>query len=225
MFDNVKASLLQVKIPKNPRHGRSFDEYGTAFFFESGFALTNEHVVKGEDFEGEISVMHGGNNYPATVFAVHPQADVAIIHVPSLSHVASLPLHYTFFPLQHGYAIGHQGTDEPHATSGVVGRPSGSSALVPFDGHTSPGFSGGPVVDEFGVFAIVQGGNLPSGGIGGTSVIPLGFLKLWIDAFHKHLATSSTAGLTAGSPPTNPVSATPPNNSKFNFKLPEFGVK
>jgi uncharacterized membrane protein required for colicin V production len=141
--------------------------------------VTNAHVIAGER---NTTVEVGGRPpvLPAQAIAFDPNADIAVLRVPGLGGVPSLPIvgepasgspgAILGYPENGPYDVqpGRIGRTQTVVTDNAYGQGPVSRLLTPLRGLVRPGNSGGPLVDANGnvlttVFAGTVGGNIPGG--------------------------------------------------------------
>lgn len=129
------------------------DGLGTAFYIGNDEWLTAAHVVRGQQ---SVTLRRGGVSLTASVLGSNLAADLALLSAPAggvralrfgkLSEIGpSHPVFSVGFPV---YVA-----SEPSVTSGVLSRIESDAALrtlVVTDAATSPGNSGGPLLNECG---------------------------------------------------------------------------
>lgn len=149
---------------------------GSGFFVSSNHAVTNAHVVAGSS---GTTVTVGGNLYEAVVVAYDTSADLALLHVPSVSAPAltlatGVPARGTT-----GVALGYPGggpltvtaaaVTAAHDISGpdIYGDGSHQRSVVELRAEIRRGNSGGPLVVEPGVVGgVIFGGSRLSAEVG-----------------------------------------------------------
>lgn len=149
---------------------------GSGFIFdESGYVLTNNHVVHGA--QSLIVTLYDGSNYRATIVGTDSELDLAVLKfdpqgrkLTTLSFADSGQLQIGQHVLALGNPFGLEGT----LTSGIVSglsRPMQTEAgfivrdLIQTDAAINPGNSGGPLMDSSGEVIGVDVSILsPSGG-------------------------------------------------------------
>jgi serine protease Do len=113
--------------------------------------LTAKHLVAREPLTVR---MHDGTNWPATIVASHPSADVAVLRVDTRAPLVALPVGDSR-RLQIGewvVALGNPfglGFTASAGIIGATGRSLGPSApdLIQTDAAINPGNSGGPLLN------------------------------------------------------------------------------
>ena len=147
---------LPVYRPKEYRKEKGFST-GTGFFVTSdGVLVTNYHVVDGAK---EISIVYPTKKqeYAASILAVDPVNDVAILKVDAKTDPAPLASSCDVAKgsevLTLGYPLILLEGQEQKATFGRVNALSGPKddlRLVQIDVPVQPGNSGGPLIDKHG---------------------------------------------------------------------------
>jgi S1-C subfamily serine protease len=149
---------------------------GSAFFVGPEHAITNAHVVAGNE---STTVALAGADLPATVVLFDPTTDLALLHVPgaaapALRLSADVPPRGTA-----AAAIGYPGGVELTVTAAAVtatfditgpdiyGQGSHPHSVVELRGEVRPGNSGGPLVVAPGVVgAVVFGASRRASDVG-----------------------------------------------------------
>ncbi len=149
---------------------------GTGFVVSAdGIIATCAHVVEGAK---RIEVHLGGQSYPASVIAVDPKADVALIRVnagnlPTLTLADSDSVQLAESVRAIGYPLSDVlGTDVKVTTGTVAGiiQSKDRGKQIQIDAAINPGNSGGPVVNGAG-----QVVGIASAKLSGSSVTSVGF--------------------------------------------------
>lgn len=149
--DSAKAAKLIksniVKITNNVGKGTIV---GTGFFHESGYLITNSHIV---DIKGTITIEYNdGTEMEATLISNDITSDIAILSteeqkIPALSFGNTLELDIT----DELYAIGYPFVLEGEATvtKGILSarRSAGGIEYLQTDMSLSGGNSGGPLIN------------------------------------------------------------------------------
>jgi S1-C subfamily serine protease len=152
---------------------------GSGWIARPDEVVTNAHVVAGEQ---NTTVEIGGRPpaLPAETIAFDPNADIAVLRVPGLSGLPSLPIvsdpasdtagAILGYPENGPYDVqpGRIGRTQTVATDNAYGQGPVSRLLTPLRGLVRPGNSGGPLIDANGnvlttVFAGTVGGDTPGG--------------------------------------------------------------
>ncbi len=126
---------------------------GTGFFHESGFLITNSHIV---DIKGSITVeFFDGTIEEAKLFSNDIQSDIAILKVNNEKALAvnfgdTLALNVTDEVLALGYAYNFDG--ELSVTKGILSarRSAGGIEFLQLDISLNNGNSGGPLINASG---------------------------------------------------------------------------
>lgn len=127
--------------------------YGTGFFLESGYLITNSHVV---DVEGDILVEYpDGTRTKGELISNDIHSDIALLEVESIK-VKALPtvsttnVNVTDIVFAIGYPYNFSG--EASVTSGIVSakRHSGDIEFIQTDAPITQGSSGGPIINSNG---------------------------------------------------------------------------
>ncbi len=147
---------------------------GSGWVIESGFVVTNAHVVAGED-DTVVQIRGTGEKLPADVIGFDATNDVAILHVARLGRdVPALKLApeaprgrgaaILGFPRNGPYDVrpARLASTEDVLSQDAYGRGPVKRRITTIRGHVRPGNSGGPVVDAKGravatVFASSRG--------------------------------------------------------------------
>lgn len=149
---------------------------GTGFVVAAdGLVGTCAHVVEGAK---RIEVHLGGQTYPATVIAVDPRSDVALIKIngsglPTLALTDSDAVQLAEAVRAIGYPLSDVlGTDVKVTTGTVAGviQSKDRGKQIQIDAAINPGNSGGPVVNAAG-----QVVGVASAKLSGSSVTSVGF--------------------------------------------------
>ncbi len=127
--------------------------YGTGFFDESGYLVTNSHVV---DIKGDISVLYNsGSLSKAKIYSNDIVSDIALLTVEEVKCKA-LPFGSTMQleVTDEVYSVGHQlkiGGDAS-VTKGIVSAKRSASGIefIQTDAAVNSGGSGGPVINSKG---------------------------------------------------------------------------
>ena len=127
--------------------------YGTGFFDESGYLVTNSHVV---DIKGDISVLfNNGSLSKAKIYSNDIVSDIALLTVEDVNCKA-LPFGSTMQleVTDEVYSVGHQlkiGGDAS-VTKGIVSAKRSASGIefIQTDAAVNSGGSGGPVINSKG---------------------------------------------------------------------------
>lgn len=126
---------------------------GTGFFHESGFLVTNSHVV---DIKGNITVEFAdGSTETATLISNDINSDIAILQVKNekilaMSFGDTLELKVTDEVLALGYAYNFDG--EASVSKGILSarRSAGGIEFLQLDISLNSGNSGGPLINSYG---------------------------------------------------------------------------
>ncbi len=162
---------------------------GSGAIIESGYILTNAHVVANQTFM-EVQRYGQRKRYIAKVYAVSHQADLALLKVEDKSFFSGVkPLTFGTLPqveqkiVVYGYPMGGSTLS---ATIGVVSRVehhiyahSGESFLaVQVDAAVNPGNSGGPALSNGKIVGVVMQVITKSQNIG--YLVPVSMVKHFI---------------------------------------------
>jgi S1-C subfamily serine protease len=147
---------LPVYLPQKHRKEKGFAT-GTGFFVTNdGVLVTNHHVVDGAK---EVNVLQTVEKrlYPASILAVDPVNDVAILKIDAKTNAAPLATTCNVAKghevLTLGYPLVMLEGQEQKATFGRVNALSGPKddlRLVQIDVPIQPGNSGGPLINKQG---------------------------------------------------------------------------
>lgn len=126
---------------------------GTGFFHESGFLITNSHVV---DIKGNITVEFAdGSTETATLISNDINSDIAILQVKNEKMLAmnfgdTLKFKVTDEVLALGYAYNFDG--EASVSKGILSarRSAGGIEFLQLDISLNSGNSGGPLINSYG---------------------------------------------------------------------------
>lgn len=126
---------------------------GTGFFHESGFLITNSHVV---DIKGNITVdFADGSTETATLISNDINSDIAILQVKNEKMLAmnfgdTLKFKVTDEVLALGYAYNFDG--EASVSKGILSarRSAGGIEFLQLDISLNSGNSGGPLINSYG---------------------------------------------------------------------------
>ena len=161
---------------------------GTGFFFStSSEVVTDLHVIAGCT---DLTVHVSGENVTASLFRTLPNADLALLRVPSQSDVHPLeesqnipqvndtlevigyyftaptpdsrPLHVTLGKP----VLEDMLTDDLRAAIFRAGSPNLMTDILRLDGNLVPGLSGAPVIDQSGQVVGIGSGGLENGTVG-----------------------------------------------------------
>jgi S1-C subfamily serine protease len=149
---------------------------GSGFFVSPSHAVTNAHVVAGSS---GTTVTVGGNLYEAVVVAYDASADLALLHVPSVSAPSLTLLTTTPQRGSTGVALGYPGGGPLTVTAAAVtaahdlggpdiyGAGSHQRSVLELRAEIRRGNSGGPLVVEPGVVGgVIFGGSRLSAEVG-----------------------------------------------------------
>ena len=128
---------------------------GTGFFHESGYLVTNSHIV---DIEGSVKVEYSdGTSIDATLVSNDITSDIALLHVENpkvlaMSFGNTLQLNVTDEVYGVGYAYGLEG--EASVSKGILSarRIAGGIEFLQSDLALNTGNSGGPLINAKGEF-------------------------------------------------------------------------
>jgi len=142
--------------------------YGSGFFVTPTRILTNKHVVAcSEARRGTVKLAGGQHSYPTKRIVAWPDLDVALVETEGLT---AQPLRLdTVRQLSVGddiFVVGNPEGLEGTFTRGLISGVRSQGGILQIDAPVSPGSSGGPVVDAYGmvvgvtVSSIREGQNL-----------------------------------------------------------------
>jgi hypothetical protein len=154
---------------------------GSGWVAENGVVVTNAHVVAGQE-DTTVQVAGEGPRYDAEATHYDPRNDLAILSVPGIEGVPSLPLDDSArpgepaavlgFPLDGPFAIepGRLGDTITATTQDAYGRGSLRRQITQLRAQVESGNSGGPMVDGQGevvttIFAASTGGRATAYGV------------------------------------------------------------
>jgi hypothetical protein len=152
---------------------------GSGWVARGGIVVTNAHVIAGED-DTTVQVQGEGPRLDAQPVWFDSRNDVALLRVPALANVQSLPLNVNAapgtsaailgFPQNGPFDVepGRLGRTETVRTQDAYGRGPISRRITAIRGLVRSGNSGGPMVDGNGrvvatIFAATVGGGTRSG--------------------------------------------------------------
>lgn len=204
----AKARPAVVSIVRGHQAGsqteidfRAEEAAGTGFFVsDNGLIMTNRHVVG--DASATLTVLtNDGKKLPATVKAIDPLFDIAIIQaevtgVPFLKFGASDGLHIGQHAIAIGNALGQfnntvtvgviSGLDRSiTALNGATGQLERLENAIQTDAAINPGNSGGPLVDLSGNVIGMLTAVSPSGEQLGFA-IPASVVQNGLASFQQH---------------------------------------
>ena len=153
---------------------------GSGFFIhDSGYILTNYHVVKGQD--SFWITLHDGSEHPARVVGVDPASDLAVLKVENAGEQRFPALRFaapeSVEPGHWAIAIGAPFSLNRTVTVGIVSNKNRSGVgvnayedYIQTDASINPGNSGGPLLNSAGdVIGVNDFIMSPSGGNIGLS--------------------------------------------------------
>jgi len=127
---------------------------GSGFFVNGKYLLTNYHVVKGCD---QISIHQEGFRNNATIFAIDPSTDLAILKSspphPSVLKFSKKKIRLGEKVIVLGYPFGELLGSGLKVTTGNISSLTGlinDSTQIQITSPVQPGNSGGPLLDESG---------------------------------------------------------------------------
>src|SRR5919199_3672092 len=152
---------------------------GSGWVASGGVVVTNAHVIAGED-DTTVQVQGEGARLDAQPIWFDARNDVALLRVPALANVQSLPLNVNAapgtsaailgFPQNGPFDVepGRLGRTETVRTEDAYGRGPVQRRITSLRGRVRSGNSGGPMVDGRGrvvttIFAATVGGRQRSG--------------------------------------------------------------
>ena len=164
VYDDVAPSIASVTV----FDGSGGSSQGSAFVYDGGHLITNEHVVSDAE---EVSVRFESTGWrPASVVATDVYSDLAALEVPNLPSAAS-PLSFVAEDPPVGTAVVAIGNPFGYSGSVSAGIISGVDRALPAangfsiadavqtDAAVNPGNSGGPLVTLDGdVVGVVNAG-------------------------------------------------------------------
>lgn len=196
----TKKAIVTVKVPR----ASGKDMVGTGVIFdESGYILTNKHVVAAAR---KVKIqLHDGETLPGTVVVAEPAYDLAVVKIDTAKKLQALHFEHAT-DLMEGetvIAIGHPYGYRNTVSSGIIsalGRevemPSGDTLtdLIQHDASINPGNSGGPLLninaEMIGINVALRDG---ANGIG--FAINAGKVK---GVLEKHMKAAKLAGVDHG---------------------------
>ena len=126
---------------------------GSGFFVDTGYVATNYHVIKGKEQVYAKSVANQTRYTVEEIAVIDEKHDLAILRVSgpsppilSLENSDKIEIGETVYTV--GNPIGLEGTVSKGIVSSI--RDFGNGPLIQIDAPTSPGNSGGPVLNEKG---------------------------------------------------------------------------
>ena len=147
------AELIKRNIVKVTNKVDDFEIIGTGFFHETGYLITNSHVV---DIKGNITIeYYDGTEDVAKLVSNDIMSDIALLTVENPKILAmnfgnTLNLKVTDEVFAIGYPFGIEG--EASVVKGILSarRSAGGIEFLQTDMSLNTGFSGGPLIDKKG---------------------------------------------------------------------------
>lgn len=147
------AELVKENIVKITNKTEEFEIIGTGFFHESGFLVTNSHIV---DIKGNIEIeYHDGTKTNAELISNDINTDIALLSVENPKALAmsfgnTLELNITDEVIALGFSYGLDG--EASVTKGILSarRSAGGVEFLQSDISLNSGASGGPLINSKG---------------------------------------------------------------------------
>ncbi|MBO2455092.1 trypsin-like peptidase domain-containing protein [Actinomadura barringtoniae] len=191
----VLPSVVMIKVQAANGEGGA----GTGFIVNSGYIITNNHVVAGGGSGGSIQVVFNDKkSLPATVKGTDPGSDVAVLKIdgnhnlPPLAVGNSDKIAVGDPVIAVGSPLGLQSSvttgivsalNRPVQTRSEEGGDASVLNAIQTDAAINPGNSGGPLVDSQGrvigintaIASLGGGGQSPFGGEQQSGSIGLGF--------------------------------------------------
>ncbi len=156
------AKVIKENIVKITNNVEKSTITGTGFFHESGYLVTNSHIV---DIKGTIKVTYpDGKETTATLVSNDITSDIALLSVDNSSSLAltfgnTLSLNITDELYAVGYSLNLEG--ESSVTKGILSarRSAGGIEYLQTDMSLTTGNSGGPLInDKAEVFGMITYG-------------------------------------------------------------------
>ena len=154
---------------------------GSGFFIDTGYVATNHHVIKGREQVYAKSVANQTRYTVEEIVVIDEKHDLAILRVSgpsppilSLGNSDEIEIGETVYAV--GNPIGLEGT----VSKGIVSsmRDFGSGPRIQIDAPTSPGSSGGPVLNEKGKVIGVSVSGFQGTGVQNLNfAVPSNYLK------------------------------------------------
>ncbi len=158
LYAAISPAVVTISNMQKPRPGATTlreANYGSGVIFDPrGYIVTNRHVIDGADAM-RISVQ-GGEPVPGTLVGYDKVIDIAVVKIDAAAVIAVAPLGDSALVRagQHVVAIGSPHQVGISVTRGVISgtdRPVGGvDSMLQTDAPTSPGNSGGPLVNASG---------------------------------------------------------------------------